>query len=237
MDQRRRGRTALPIAWYATTLPPESGGMEPSLIWRISLLALTPSPVRLHARAFGLCLAVALSAGLASCGGDKELTADSTCREFLNRPADERSDAAIRISTELEGVSNPGNPMWAASVSAACGSAPAATLRETYGGGFARGDRSDAEDDKSSAEGAAAPPEPEPTPGANGSADGETVAAVFAAAPALNERIYAMEWQNGKLILDVANVAEAEEYCADIKLATGATSIAARQASDQTRLC
>lgn len=43
----------------------------------------------------------------------------------------EGSDAAVRPSSEL-GASSPGNPMWALSLDAACGSRPSMTIREYF---------------------------------------------------------------------------------------------------------
>lgn len=69
---------------------------------------------------------------LAGCQATKTITADTTCREYLQFPGNERSDAAIRISAEVPGVSSPGNPMWAMSLDAACGSSPSKTIREIF---------------------------------------------------------------------------------------------------------
>src|SRR3712207_4230328 len=82
--------------------------------------------------------ALALGMTLLACGGKEELTADSTCREFLDRPSDERTDATVRLSSEIEGVSSPGNRMWALSLEGACGSSPSMTLRQAFGGGADR---------------------------------------------------------------------------------------------------
>ena len=64
-----------------------------------------------------------------------EISADTTCEEYLNRSSEERQDAAIRISSEVDGVSNPGNPMWALSVDSACGSNPSMTIGEYFDNG------------------------------------------------------------------------------------------------------
>lgn len=77
----------------------------------------------------------ALLAGVAvligACG-EAPLTADTKCSEYLQRPAEERHDAAVRISSETEGVSSPGNPMWGLSLDGACGSSPDLTLGEYF---------------------------------------------------------------------------------------------------------
>lgn len=68
----------------------------------------------------------------AGCAEAKSITADTTCQEYLQFPGNERSDAAIRISAEVPGVSSPGNPMWALSLDSACGSSPSKTIREIF---------------------------------------------------------------------------------------------------------
>lgn len=96
---------------------------------------------------------LAASAVLVAGCGEKPLTADSTCRDFLSHPGDERADAAVRISSEIEGVPNPGNTMWALSLDGACGGDPARTLREAFGGGADRtfsGESTGTEDIKTS---------------------------------------------------------------------------------------
>lgn len=62
----------------------------------------------------------------------KGITAATTCSDYITYPGAERQDAAIRISTQVDGVSNPGNPMWALSLDAACGSSPSLTLGEYF---------------------------------------------------------------------------------------------------------
>jgi len=64
--------------------------------------------------------------------GQEPLTADSKCSEYIERPSDERHDAAVRISSQTEGVSSPGNPMWGFSLDGACGSSPDLTLGEYF---------------------------------------------------------------------------------------------------------
>lgn len=78
-------------------------------------------------------LAVFMTIAISACDqADKGITADTTCREYLQFPGNERSDAAIRISAEVPGVSSPGNPMWAMSLDAACGGSPNKTIREIF---------------------------------------------------------------------------------------------------------
>lgn len=89
-----------------------------------------PRPMR---RRLGQVMALlGCAALLAGCQATKSITADTTCREYLQFPGNERSDAAIRISAEVPGVSSPGNPMWAMSLDAACGSSPSKTIREIF---------------------------------------------------------------------------------------------------------
>lgn len=75
---------------------------------------------------------VACALLLAGCEATKEISADTTCRDYLQFPGNERSDAAIRISSEVPGVSSPGNPMWALSLDAACGGNPDMTIGEYF---------------------------------------------------------------------------------------------------------
>lgn len=90
-------------------------------------------PARRHAPrlAAALTLLAAVSGvGLAGCG-TTTITADTTCKDYLQFPGDERRDAAIRLSSEL-GAANGGNPMWAMSMDAACGRSPNMTIREYF---------------------------------------------------------------------------------------------------------
>lgn len=83
-----------------------------------------------------LCgLLVAAGLAVTACDGlpqTEPISAETTCGDYLQRPGAERSDAAIRISAEVDGVSNPGNPMWALSLDGACGSNPSLTLGEYF---------------------------------------------------------------------------------------------------------
>jgi len=73
---------------------------------------------------------------MAGCSaGAEEISAETTCEEYLNHPGEERQDAAVRISSEIDGVSSPGNPMWGLSLDGACGSNPAMTIGEYFGQG------------------------------------------------------------------------------------------------------
>lgn len=84
-------------------------------------------------RAIAVLMVVVAGALVAGCAESVEaISAETTCEEYLSRPGEERYDAAIRISSEVEGVSNPGNPMWALSLDSACGSAPTMTLGEYF---------------------------------------------------------------------------------------------------------
>lgn len=62
---------------------------------------------------------------------DEQLSADSTCEDYLSQPSEVRHDAAVRISSDLD-VEESGNPMWGASLDAACGGNPSKTLGELF---------------------------------------------------------------------------------------------------------
>ena len=64
--------------------------------------------------------------------GAEEVSVGTTCEEYLSRSGEERQDAAVRISSEVDGVSSPGNPMWALSLDSACGSNPSMTIGEYF---------------------------------------------------------------------------------------------------------
>jgi hypothetical protein len=81
-------------------------------------------------RPFAVALIALAGSGCAGSSGS--ITADTTCSEYLKRPAEERHDAAVRISSEISGVSSPGNPMWGFSLDGACGSAPDATVGQFF---------------------------------------------------------------------------------------------------------
>lgn len=81
---------------------------------------------------------IAAAACLAAAGcsaGAGEISVDTTCEEYLSRAGEERQDAAIRISSEVDGVSSPGNPMWALSLDSACGSNPSMSIGEYFSNG------------------------------------------------------------------------------------------------------
>jgi hypothetical protein len=80
-----------------------------------------------------LAVASALAVIALGCGsGSSSITADTTCEDYLSRSSEERHDAAIRISSEVAGVSSPGNPMWGLSLDSACGSNPSMTLGQYF---------------------------------------------------------------------------------------------------------
>lgn len=84
-------------------------------------------------RSGSLLVLIAFCFALSGCSVEtSEITADTTCSDYLKHPGNERSDAAIRLSAEVPGVSSPGNPMWALSLDAACGSAPSKTIGEIF---------------------------------------------------------------------------------------------------------
>jgi hypothetical protein len=82
-------------------------------------------------RAVVLALLVSVAALAGACGTPK-LTADSTCQQYLQRPGQERSDTAIRLSSELR-AADAGNPMWALNLDYTCGQGPSQTLRGAFG--------------------------------------------------------------------------------------------------------
>lgn len=82
-----------------------------------------------------LAFAVICLVAVGCSAGAEEISASTTCEEFLNRSGEERQDAAIRISSEIDGVSSPGNPMWALSLDSACGSDPSMTIGEYFSNG------------------------------------------------------------------------------------------------------
>lgn len=86
-------------------------------------------------RIAGPITVVACLAAAGCSAGAEEISADTTCEEYLNRSGEERQDAAIRISSEVDGVSSPGNPMWALSLDSACGSNPSMTIGEYFSNG------------------------------------------------------------------------------------------------------
>lgn len=60
------------------------------------------------------------------------ITAETTCEDYIAQEQTVRHDAAMRVSSEVDGVSSPGNPMWGLSLDAACGSAPSMMLGEYF---------------------------------------------------------------------------------------------------------
>lgn len=90
--------------------------------------------IRSHRIAVSIATVVCLTAAGCSAGAE-EISASTTCEEYLNRSGEERHDAAIRISSEVDGVSSPGNPMWALSLDSACGSDPSMTIGDYFNQG------------------------------------------------------------------------------------------------------
>lgn len=74
---------------------------------------------------------LALAAGC-SAPGQTSIGADTKCSDYMEQPGDVRQDAAVRLSTDIDGVDHPGNPMWALSLDGACGSSPDMTLGEYF---------------------------------------------------------------------------------------------------------
>lgn len=101
------------------------------------------------------CVSVLVIAGATGCGAAR-ISAETRCDDYLSRPAAERHDAAVRISAEIGGVSNAGNPMWGLSLDGACGSHPSMTIGQYFG----RGDGSSQTTGEGSNEESTPPPVP-----------------------------------------------------------------------------
>lgn len=94
---------------------------------------MTRARRQLHVRSAIALLALAAGIlALAGCGSADQISADTTCEEYLTQPGEARHDAAVRISSEIEGVSSPGNSMWGLSLDSACGSDPSKTIGELF---------------------------------------------------------------------------------------------------------
>jgi hypothetical protein len=92
-----------------------------------------------------------IGAGLLLGGcGSSQIAASTTCKDYLAQSEESRHDAAVRISSETRGLSDPGNPMWGLSLDAACGSDP----NMTVGQYFARGSGAPTQSGTSSQSGA-----------------------------------------------------------------------------------
>jgi hypothetical protein len=83
-------------------------------------------------KAANALLALTVGTLIAGCSSADQITADTTCKDYMAQPGEARHDAAVRISSEVEGVSSPGNPMWALSLDAACGSSPSKTIGQLF---------------------------------------------------------------------------------------------------------
>jgi hypothetical protein len=69
---------------------------------------------------------------LSACG-DKEITANTSCKDYMSQPADKRHDAAMRISGTYNNLMEGGNPLWGPQTDSVCARYPAMTLGEYYG--------------------------------------------------------------------------------------------------------
>lgn len=78
-----------------------------------------------------VALILASTAVIGGCGSGS-LSADSTCEQYMKADAAERHEVAVQLSTQYDGVSSPGNPMWGLSADGACESNPALTLGEYF---------------------------------------------------------------------------------------------------------
>lgn len=67
----------------------------------------------------------------AGCSSRGDLTANSTCGDYLSTQTGTRRAAAARISTDLH-ANVAGNPVWGTSLDAECGSAPDIRLRAFF---------------------------------------------------------------------------------------------------------
>lgn len=70
---------------------------------------------------------IAVLGTLSGCGLDSKITADTTCGDYLEKPADKRRDATMRISSE-RGVKDASDPNWWLSLDYTCGSSADATV-------------------------------------------------------------------------------------------------------------
>jgi len=75
-------------------------------------------------------LALVLVPG-AGCSSHGDVTADSTCGDYLSTQDDARHAAAARISTDLH-ANGAGKPVWGTGLDAECGSAPDTKLRAYF---------------------------------------------------------------------------------------------------------
>lgn len=86
------------------------------------------------ARWLAAVAAIALtSAACAACSaGSGQLTANSTCRQYLSKEVNARHDAATRISAQLH-AEDGGNPMWGLDIDYLCNNNPNLTLHAAFG--------------------------------------------------------------------------------------------------------
>ena len=76
---------------------------------------------------------ILITAGVTACsGGSNALSADSTCRQYLNKDVNTRHDAAMRISAQLH-AEDGGNPMWGLNTDYVCNNNPSLKLRAAFG--------------------------------------------------------------------------------------------------------
>lgn len=73
---------------------------------------------------------VAAALSLGGCG-ETEITAATSCEDYLEQPGDKRHDAAVRLSSEA-GVDDAGNPMWGLSLDQSCGGKPSQTIGDYF---------------------------------------------------------------------------------------------------------
>lgn len=91
-----------------------------------------PGGMRGRWRVIGVAGAFAAISALISCSSD-EISADTSCSDFLEHDRDERYDAAIRLTVELD-TQDAGNPLWGPNLDYMCGSRPDGTIREVLTG-------------------------------------------------------------------------------------------------------
>lgn len=95
----------------------------------------TPRARRTTRYAGAAGLAVLGAALLCSGCASSKITASTSCKAYLEQSEEARHDAAVRISSEIPGVSDPGNPMYGLSLDAACGSDRNLTVGQYFGHG------------------------------------------------------------------------------------------------------
>lgn len=74
----------------------------------------------------GICLSIAALL-LASCTGAAQMSADTSCSDYIQADSETRAEAVRRVGSEL-GTAFAGNPMTLMSLDQACTSSPNRTI-------------------------------------------------------------------------------------------------------------